>query len=524
MKHYCISCGTEMQEGQLICPKCGHCPILDALDLQQKDKGGNVAQTLNGFLTARQLEANTQWTKYKCGPQGLAGHGYAAEDANAINDILWAHDVELSGRDNSKNGPNRIVDGKSIQTKYCKTAKESVSAGFDIETGMYAYEGQVLEVPADQYDEAITIMANKIEEGKVPGVADPKDASKLVKKGDVTYLQAKNIAKAGNIDSLVFDAKTQTITALSAFGISFAINLGTLILFRCRSSEDVEDAMKASFLHGIQNGTIAWTSGILTSQVLRTSFGRNFAAAMQWGARKGVNRIYTTDAGKEIIHKLVKVLFNKPVYGGAAKNAATKFFRTNAVSNSVLLVVTSVPDAYRYFLREEMSGAQFVENLAVGGVSIVGGTVGAALGSMLGPAGTIGGGLAGGAVFGWASQKVARIIRKDDTEKMYQLIKVALIRLSHDYMIQTEDEFKRVMNAIANEGAISAPFIRAMYSAGVMDNDDFLRVQIAYERLQYYFGAVLRQRKTVRLLSHQQMLLDSIDSIGEQIKEVETDN
>lgn len=526
MIHYCYNCGAELNENQLNCPKCGHCCILDELNLNQKfeesnkDGSNEVVNTVNGVLTAQQIEKNTQWTKYRTGPCGRSGHGFAAEDANALNDVLQGKDVDLSGRDNSKYGPDRIVDGQKIQTKYCKTAQASVNAGFDPNTGMYAYEDQILEVPSDQYDDCVQYMRDKIAEGKVPGHTDPNDASKIIKKGDVTYLQAKNIAKAGNIDSLLFDAKTQTITALSAFGISFAINLGMLILFHSKNKDDIKTSMKSAFLIGLENGTIAMSSGILTSQLLRTQFGRNFAAAMQWGAKESVDYVYQFDAGKELIHKLVKTLFNRNFYGGAAKNAATKFLRTNVIGNVVLVVVVSVPDAY-HCLRNEMSVPQFVENMVVSGTSIAAGTLGAFLGSALGPAGMIGGGLACGVGFAWTSKRIARYIRKDDTEKMYQLIRVALLWLSHDYMIQNEEEFNKCINAITNEGVIDSSFIRAMYSIGKDGDNDLLRVQIAYEKLEYFFGAVIRQRKTVCLLKNQKLLLDCINELGEELKKTE---
>ena len=101
---------------------------------------------------------------------------------------------------------------------------------------------------------------------------------------------------------------------------------------------------------------------------------------------------------------------------------------------------------------------------------------------------------------------------------MYQLIKVALLWLSRDYMIQNEEEFNKCINAITSEGAIESKFIRAMYSIGKDDNNDLLRVQIAYEKLEYYFGAVIRQRKTVCLMKNQQLLLDSINELSELIK------
>ena len=504
MKHYCLSCGTELKEEQLLCPKCGHCSLLDAL--KESDKG------IGGVLTALQIETNTQWVKYKCGKDGLSGHGFAAEDANAMNDMWQGCEIDLTGRDNSKWGADRMSDGQAIQTKYCKTAYESVQHGFNPETGMYAYEGQVLEVPSDQYDEAVRIMREKIASGKVNGMTDPDDATKIIKRGSVTYQQAKNIARAGNIDSLLFDAKTQSVTAVSAFGISFAINLGMMLLFKDKNKFNFKEAAQMAFLAGLQNGTITMASGIFDSQVLRTQFGRNLAAYVQWGAKNGVNVIYQNQLGKELVHKLSKALFNKGIYGGAAKNAAVKFLRTNTITNLAVFVVVSVPDTY-HLLQHQMSGTQYVKNLIVSGSSILGGTIGAVLGSMLGPAGMIGGGLAGGVVFSWASKTIVDKISKDDAEKMYQLIQVALIRLSHDYMIQSDEEFQRCLDYIHSEKALDMRFIRLMYSIGCDTDDDLLRVQVAYERLDYYFYSVVRNRKTVLLGRNQQRVLDAIDAL-----------
>lgn len=52
-------------------------------------------------------------------------------------------------------------------------------------------------------------MTEKIRQEKVPGVSNPDAARSMVRKGSVTYRQAGRIAKAGNLDSIRFDAKTQ---------------------------------------------------------------------------------------------------------------------------------------------------------------------------------------------------------------------------------------------------------------------------------------------------------------------------
>ena len=507
MKHFCLKCGNELKEEQLICPKCEHCSSLDYLY--------KSSESILGVLTAEQIEANTQWVKYKCGKDGITGHGFAAEDANALNDLFQGKPVDLTGRENSRYGPDRISNGQAIQTKYCRTARASVQAGFD-ETGMYAYKNQILEVPCEQYEEALQIMAEKISSGKVEGITDPNDATKIIKKGSVTYKPAKNIARAGNIDSLIFDAKTQSIAAISAFGISFAINLGMMVLFKDKNNLGVKEAVQIAFLSGLYNGTITMTSGILASQVLKTQFGRNFTAAIQLGTKSSIDTVYTSQIGKDLVHNLAKTLWDKGIYGNAAKNVATKFVRTNIITNIAVFVVTSVPDTYN-LIQGKISRPQFIKNLVVTSTTIIGGTLGSFLGAYLGPTGMLGGGLAGGVVFGWASNKIANYVRKDDSERMYELIKIALIQLSNDYLVQTDDEFQKCIDAISQDKAIDTTLIKVMYSIGADDDNDFLRVQVAYEKLQYYFYSIIRQRKKVCLKKHQEKVLNAIDDLGEQI-------
>lgn len=86
-----------------------------------------------------------------------------------------------------------------------------------------------IEVPKDEviYSKAVKRMEAKIENGQVEGVADPAKAKEIGQRGNCTYRQARNIAKAGNIDSLKFDAANGAIVATSAFGVSAVIAFAT---------------------------------------------------------------------------------------------------------------------------------------------------------------------------------------------------------------------------------------------------------------------------------------------------------
>ena len=151
------------------------------------------------------------------------GHGFAAEDANALADRLHGKNVEVVGTSHAANGADRIVDGVPIQTKYCQTAGLTVGDAFDPQTGKYRYQGQCLEVPCDQYDECVRLMKDKIGKGQVPGVVDPQEAENIVKKGEVSYKQARNIARAGTVDSILYDLKSQAVTSSYVFAIGFAV-------------------------------------------------------------------------------------------------------------------------------------------------------------------------------------------------------------------------------------------------------------------------------------------------------------
>lgn len=163
-------------------------------NVQTEEKKENAAPVQSGAVNADMNAAaqQTQMDKF----QAAQGHGYAAEQANNLYDILTGKDAKIVGGDNAKDGPDRMVNGVNIQTKYCHDAASSVQAAF--ENGQYRYVNadgspMQLEVPADQYEKAVELMAKRIERGEVPGVTDPEQAKEIVRKGKFTYQQAVKI-------------------------------------------------------------------------------------------------------------------------------------------------------------------------------------------------------------------------------------------------------------------------------------------------------------------------------------------
>jgi hypothetical protein len=361
----------------------------------------NYASTAS---SAHSTDNYMQFTQYR----NKQAHGWAAEDANAMSDRLAGRKVDQVGKNNAGDGPDRIVNGIQIQTKYCKTANDTVNAAFL--NGKYRYNGMKLEVPKDQYDEAVNLMADKIRNGHVSGVTNPTAAKDMVIKGDATYKESINIAKAGNIDSIKFDVKTQSITCTLTCGISFLLTYAKCI----QEGMNQQEALKQAAKQAAKNGGTALAVGVTTQQLLRTSIGRTAAASATKASRSVINSACKTQIGMDMIEKTATALAGKRVAGEAAKQILVKGMRTNAVVGGVMLIAQTIPDAYKV-CKGKMSTGRFCEhtvsNVAGIGGGYGGATAGAAMGTFICPGiGTVLGGFIGGLAGGIASSSIVKSI------------------------------------------------------------------------------------------------------------------
>ena len=424
----------------------------------------NAYAGVSGAQAADYLES-TQIGKFST----KGGTGFAAEDANALNDQLRGHKVDRVGINNAKDGADRIVDGQPIQTKYFDSASQTVRDAFGAD-GNYRYGKMQLEVPSDQYEDALKLMRKRIEDGKVLGVQNPDEAIELVKKGSVTYKQARNIARAGNIDSLKYDAKNSAVTSGYAFAIGFAFNYATAIW----NGEDPKDALKSAVASGIQASGTAFITSVVSSQLLRTQTAR--AATII--AREGVKSAAKTKVGKVLIEKVASASLGKSVHGAAAVNHVSKLLRSNVITGAVTVGVLTLPDLYRASISKNISWAQVGKNLVVNISGVAAGTAGwaggmaagAALGSVLPVLGTVAGGVVGGilgamgaGLGGSAASKYAMdYLVDDDAKEMGEIAKNELPLVAFDYLL-TEDEFNKYTTQAFE--ALSQDFLKDMYAA-----------------------------------------------------------
>ncbi len=348
---------------------------------------------------------NQQWTRYR----SRQAHGFAAEDANALHDMLHGNKVDKVGVDNIKNGADRIVNNNiSIQTKYCDTATKSVNAAF--ENGQFRYEGMKLEVPKEQYDEAVRLMESRIRNGQVSGVSDPNMAKQIVVKGHCTYNEAVRIAKAGNWDSIKFDAKTQSVSCAFACGLSGVVGYATAL----KNGATQKEALKYAGVQAAKSGASTLVSGVAAQQLLRTEVGRNMAAFATKAIKPVIQSAMRTEFGKAVLSKTASAVAKTSVQGAAATNVLTKALRTNAVVGTVTFAVTTIPDVVK-LCNGKISGRQFAENTTSNAAGIGGGWAGASAGAALGTAicpgvGTVIGGIIGGLGGGMGASACVRKI------------------------------------------------------------------------------------------------------------------
>ena len=347
-------------------------------------------------ISAEATEKSMQWTKYhsKCG-----GHGFAAEDGNALWERLNGHNVELVGIDNAKNGADLLIDGVPVQLKYCKDAYSTLEACFDSE-GLFRYGGQEIMVPKDQYEEALAHMRAKISEGKVPGVTDPDAANSIIRKGNLTYDQSQNLKKFCTKESLAFDVMTQAQVAGMVGGFSALI----AFINAKRNGFDYKNATIIAGKEFGKTGAKTLANGVATQQFLRSEVGRKAATITTHAVRKGINVVCDTEVGCKIIEKVAQGVGGKVVNGAAARTIATKAIRGNIITSTIVFAVDSVPDTYRLCVGK-MSAKDFGKSRVTDAAGVAGGSIGYMAGMAIGTAvfpgvGTAIGGFVGGILGG----------------------------------------------------------------------------------------------------------------------------
>ncbi len=394
------------------------------------------------------------------------GHGFAAEKANHLKDVLSGKDAQIIGGNNLKNGADRLVDGIQVQTKYCASGAKSIRECFH--DGQFRYfnsdqSPMQIEVPADQYDAAIEAMQSRISRGQVPGIHDPSEASQIVRKGGFTYNQARNIAKFGTIESVTYDAIQGVQVAGTAMGLSAAIAFA----YAMWNGESLEASIKQACSTGLTIGGATWLSAILTAQIGRTGVEKSLRPTSDFLAKKIGSKTSAFVANGFRAG-------NNPIYGAAAKSNVSKLLRGNFVAGVVTTLVLSSSDI-AHLTRGQISKRQALKNVTSKAAGVAGGASGYALGASIGTAfmpgaGTIAGGLLGGLLAGSMTTSASRVIldklAEDDAIRMIAVIEKELQRLAFEYLLSPTEISQIIDSLIASD----LPYkMRRMYASSYPD-------------------------------------------------------
>lgn len=474
-----------------------------------------------GELTeSNRRTANRLISEYRFASNPKGGHGFAAERANDLADkikgLFNGQRASIIGDNNIKNGADRQIiaaDGTQflIQSKYHSTAIGSIKACFD-ENGFRYFNTETgkpmqVEVPADQYDDAVEIMRNAIQEGRVTRqiggetytVTDPEQASEIVRKGTVTYKQAVRIAKAGTIESITYDAMHACVECAYSIGISATVQFAVSTW----NGENLETALKLSAYTGLKVGGTSFVVSVLSSQLSKAGLN-----SLLVGSSETVVRLMGPKAAAVFVNAFRS---GGNIYGAAAMKSAAKLLRGNAITSAVTLVVLTVPDVIDIF-RGRISAKQLIKDVAKTSGGIAGGLGGWYGGAMLGTlvfpgAGTVIGGIigsvGGGFLVQWATGAIADSFVEDDADEMLTIISQEFEQLAQEYMLN-EEEANAVVDALNQ--TIDGNMLKNMFAS---------------TQRELYASEIILRPEIVKITDQRQVIeIPSMDVYQTELREV----
>lgn len=351
----------------------------------------------------------------------------------------------------------------------------------------------LIEVPKDKYAEAVNEFRKKILEGKVAGVSNPNDASKYIKRGKITYNQARNLCKPGTIESLTYDTVTGAVNCSYALGITFLVTFALSYLRDGNKKEAFGAALEA----GIQVFGLSFFAHIFAQQVARTTLTHSLIPLSTYIVK---SMGYST--AQTIVNAIRGMSGKSAISGATATKRLAKILRSNVVTSLITIAVFSVPDTYN-ILRKRLSGAQYTKNMlsligvlatSSGGTlatsvattkaaAAIGTTISPGVGTAIGIAGGLVGGLAGGS----AIKFVGDNIREDDSVIISRLFNAVIANLVYEYMLSESemDVLVEKLNTIKQK-----EFKNLFANVIAVDNQE----EVIEKFLRHYFEEIIRTR------------------------------
>ena len=448
----------------------------------------------------------------------ISGNGWAAERGNNLIDnikgIIKGSHSTIIGDNNAKNGADRLItyaDGSKllIQSKYYATASQSVAACFDNGTFRYmdaSGKPMAIEVPFDQYDDAIRYMENRIANGQVEGVTDKAQAVEIVKKGSLTFQQAKHIAKAGTVESILYDSAHACVSARNSMGLSAAVTFAVNLW----NGQSFETSIKESIYQGLHVGGTSFIISVLSSQIAKTGLNTAMIPASQ---------VVVHALGPKVSAVIVNAFrpAGSAIYGAAAMQSAAKLLRGNVITSAVSFVVLSAGDVAD-IIQGRISWKQLAKNAATTAAGLVGGTLGYLGGAAIGSAILPGAGTVVGIIFsvaaGWGANEGTKVlvdfIAEDDADEMIRILESQFPEIAAEYFLNQEEVNRSIENL---QVLLSAEMLKQMYQYD--DHYEFAR-----QLIEMAIDPVVTERPYVELPSEELYsgyLTDFLEDMYEEI-------
>ena len=441
-----------------------------------------VASVLNAVTVNGELHA-AEGHECSCGAQGRAADAAGAEGSDA------------AARER----------GGSVKVCYCSDGDATARRVIEM-----AREGRAdlaqIEVPPEQYDIIMDRLKSRIaldrhNIAECSPVKDPYELLHHVQKGELSYLQARNLASAGNLQSIHYDFRNNGVECTCSLGISFAVGMAIALW----SGQSIRQA----FICNLRGSAGSFLSSLLVSiasaQTLRVSAARITTTSVN----DMLGNLYSSFLGREAIEKLALFSVGRSMSGAGAVAQVSGMLRSNIVAGAVTTAMLTAPDLYRTAFRHSQSWQQLAKNFTVNSVSVAGGTAGwmagAAAGAGIGSAvpvigtalGGFAGAFAGALAASTAASRIARKavdrIRPDDSKIMLGLCERAGASLCDDYMLSYE-EAHELLNAMSSR--INSAWLRNMYASG-RNND--ARMHWSYEQLEPMAQEITLRRRNIIL-------------------------
>ncbi|MDR1664375.1 MAG: hypothetical protein LBR83_05575 [Clostridiales bacterium] len=175
-----------------------------------------------------------------------------------------------------------------VFSKYCGSPQNNLTTFTNMADQMRAGGTVRLEAPSDKYKSVLQFLENSI----------PRDAKKIVYRGQYDTKQVKLIAQFGKIEGVYYDERNDFVSAEVAIGLSPAISYAISVW----SGDDGETSLKNAACMGIQVGGFDFITSVfsakLPSEIISYLLNGDTDAVISYigdDAAKALKRLYRSE-------------------------------------------------------------------------------------------------------------------------------------------------------------------------------------------------------------------------------------